>query len=122
MLEPHLSEIKHQGESKLQHPESLAIGSFSMPLYTEKTDGCHHRQMPAPNLPERHLADQTNEYQESCCIVPATPGINQRSTLGRLTPPSKKKLTINKELKTSTQHRGWGKELISVKTFSKQGL
>jgi hypothetical protein len=28
MLEPHLVEVKHQGESKLQHPESLACGKL----------------------------------------------------------------------------------------------
>jgi hypothetical protein len=27
-LEPHLAEIKQQGESKLQHPESLACGKL----------------------------------------------------------------------------------------------
>jgi hypothetical protein len=39
MLESHLAEIKQQGESKLRHPEPLAIETFSTPHYTEKTGG-----------------------------------------------------------------------------------
>jgi hypothetical protein len=38
-------EIKHQGKSILQHPELLAIESFSTPHYTEKIGGL----MPPPD-------------------------------------------------------------------------
>jgi hypothetical protein len=83
MLEQHLAEINHQGESKIQYPEPLAIESFSMPHYTEKTGGL---------LPGRHLADQTGKHQMSHGIPPVMAGINQNSPLGRLTlRPLKKK-------------------------------
>jgi hypothetical protein len=64
--------------------------------------------MTAPNLLGRQSADQTGENQASRSILPAIPGINQHSTLGRLThtPAKKKNRTINKELKTNTQQRG----------------
>jgi hypothetical protein len=58
MLEPHLAEIKHQEESKLQHPEPQACKNFLMPYYTEKTGGLLCHQMLAPNLLGRHPADQ----------------------------------------------------------------
>jgi hypothetical protein len=34
-LESHLVEIKHQGESKLQHPEPLALGKLHTTLHWE---------------------------------------------------------------------------------------
>jgi hypothetical protein len=37
MLEPHLVEIKHQGQSKHQHPEPLDHRRLFIPCYTEKT-------------------------------------------------------------------------------------
>jgi uncharacterized protein YqcC (DUF446 family) len=76
-------------------------------------------------------------HQESHSFPPATPRINQYSSLGRLTlPPHKKNnnnWTISKELKTNTQHRdrvaksalekmGRGNELISTQPFSRQSL
>jgi hypothetical protein len=64
--------------------------SFSIPHYTEKTERQH--QTPAPNLLGRHLAYQTGECQALHNISPATTGINQHGTLGRLTPIKKKKL------------------------------
>jgi hypothetical protein len=39
MLEPHLAEIKHQIESKLQHTELLACRKLFLPHYTEKAGG-----------------------------------------------------------------------------------
>jgi hypothetical protein len=42
MLEPHLVEIKQQGESKLGHPEPLAHGKLlHTTLHWEKQKGCH---------------------------------------------------------------------------------
>jgi hypothetical protein len=44
MLEQYLAEIKHQEESKLQHPEPLACTKF---LHT--TLHCENRKAPAPD-------------------------------------------------------------------------
>jgi hypothetical protein len=46
--------------------------------------------MLAPNLLGRHLADQTDEHQVSCGILPATPGIRYHNPLGILTTSAKK--------------------------------
>jgi hypothetical protein len=121
ILEPYLVEMKHQGESKSWHLEPLASPHH---VTLRKQDGCCHHQMRAPNLLGRHLANQTGEHQASHGIPTATPGINQPSPLGRLTPGKKK---LNNKLKTSTQQReqkhwkpigegGRIKELISTPT------
>jgi hypothetical protein len=89
-LEPHLTSITHQGESKLWHIENI-----SMPHYTEKTGGLCHHQTLAPNLFGIHSADQTGEHQASSSIPSATPGINQHRTLGRLILPHKKNQKLN---------------------------
>jgi hypothetical protein len=121
-LQPHLTEIKHQGESKFQHHEHLPLESFSMPHYTEKTSGL--------------LQPPANTVTTAKPTPPTTPGINQYS-LQSDWPLCKKKIhnkktwTMNNELKTSTQQKGrenWkhsreegkGKKLISAWTISKQ--
>jgi hypothetical protein len=60
MLEPHLSEIKHEEESKLRHPEP-PVQSFSTPCHTEKIGGLSCCQMPAKNMLGRYLADQQQD-------------------------------------------------------------
>jgi hypothetical protein len=60
-----------------------------MQHYNEKTGGLLCCQMPAPNQLGRHLEDQTGEQQVLHGIPPATPGISQYTTLGRLIPPQK---------------------------------
>jgi hypothetical protein len=97
MLEPHLAEVKQQGETKLQHPEPLACGKLLHAHYTEKTGGLPCSQMLAPNLLGRHSEDN-GQHQVSHAIPPATPRINQHSPLGRLNPsPHKKKKLNNKQ-------------------------
>jgi hypothetical protein len=59
------------------------------------TEGENRRAPAAPNLLGRHLAYQTGEHQASHGIPPATPGINQHSPLGRLTPSLQKKTKQN---------------------------
>jgi hypothetical protein len=56
--------------------------------------------MPSPNLLGRYLAYQTGEHQASYGIPSATPGINNHSPVGKLTPPHTKNNESNK-LKTS---------------------
>jgi hypothetical protein len=97
-----------------------------MPRHTAKTGGLPRHQTTAPNLLGRHSADQTGEQKGLCVIPPTTPGINQHSPLGRLTPP-KKKLKTNTQQKgrSCRKHNGEGwrsKELISRQTFHKQRL
>jgi hypothetical protein len=85
-LKPHLAEIKHQGESKLQHPEPLDHRKLLYAMLHWEI-----RRAATALLRGRHSADQTGEHQASCGILPATPRINQHSPLGRLTSfPGKK--------------------------------
>jgi hypothetical protein len=69
-------------------------------------------ETPAPNLLGRHSADQTGECQVSCGILPATPGINQHSPLGRQTPyPAKQNKTkqkLNNKQGTENKHTAEG--------------
>jgi hypothetical protein len=65
MLEPHLVEIKHQEESKPQHPEPQAHKKLlHTPLYTEK-----NRRAPMPpdahSKPARPSGDQISNTQYS---------------------------------------------------------
>jgi hypothetical protein len=84
------------------------VKSFSTPCYSEKTGGLPHHQTPAPNLLGRHPADQQVSNQVVGGITTATPGINQHSPLGRVTPtPQKKNWIIKKELKRNIQQREW---------------
>jgi hypothetical protein len=110
MLEPHLAEIKHQGESELTPWAPSSWKASPCHIKLRKQEGFRHPQTPAPNLRGRWLADQTGEHLASRGISPATLGINQHRPLGRLTLPhpckKKKTWTINKELKTNTQQRG----------------
>jgi hypothetical protein len=90
MLEPHLAEIKQQGESKLRHPERLAHGKLL------------HAMLHWENRRAAALTDNGSksaweifrrpigEHQALSGIPPATPRINQHSPLGRLIPPGKK--------------------------------
>jgi hypothetical protein len=104
MLEPHL-EIKHQGESKLWHPEPLAYRKLLHAMLHWENRRAANR-----HLLQTCLGDiwQPNMWVPSVTRYPPACGINQHSPLDRLTPPckKKKKRTINKELKTSTQQRG----------------
>jgi hypothetical protein len=71
-----LAEIKHQEESNLLHPEPPACTKL---LHTTPPDAGSKPTWETFNRP-------TGEHQASCSILPATPGINQHSPLGRLTP------------------------------------
>jgi hypothetical protein len=90
MLDPHLAEIKHQEESKLWHSEPLAHGKL---LHAK----LHWENRMAPELPDASskptwetFGRPIGEHQASCSVPPATPGINQHSPLGRLTPMPRK--------------------------------
>jgi hypothetical protein len=58
MLEPHLAEIKHQRESKLQHSEPLAHRKLLHATLHWEHRRAATRQILAPNLLGRHSADQ----------------------------------------------------------------
>jgi hypothetical protein len=127
MLEPHLKEVKHQGELKLWHPEPLSMDVCSMPLYTERTGGpptpCHCCWWPhAANVLGR--PSRPNRWAPSIMWYPsATLGTNQYHSPDRLN---------RQELKTSAQRRGccwkWtreggrSKELNCTWTISKQTI
>jgi hypothetical protein len=114
MLEPHLAEIKHKEEPKLRHPESLACGKFLRAMLQWE-----NRRVPVPpdmgsNPVWETFGRPRSEHQASCGILPATLGINQHSSLGRLNlrptknQTNKENWTINKEQKTNTQQRVQG--------------
>jgi hypothetical protein len=85
-LEPHLAEIKHQGESKFQHPKPLAFGNIlQATLHWENRRAASppdSGSKPAWEIP----CKPTDEHKASRSIPPATPTINQHSPQGRLTP------------------------------------
>jgi hypothetical protein len=88
ILEPHVAEIKQQGESKLWHPEPLARGKLlHTMLHWENWRAAGSK--PAWKTFSRPI----DEHQESHGIPPATPRINQHSPLGRLTPCPQNKQT-----------------------------
>jgi hypothetical protein len=91
-LEPHLSEIKHQKESKLWHPEPLTHTKLlNATLHWENRTALRPPDTGSKPAWET-FSRPTGEYQASCGIPPATPGINQHNPLGRLTPTPQKKL------------------------------
>jgi hypothetical protein len=99
---------KNQNFDTLNHQP---IQSFSMPRYTEKTGGLLHHQMPAPNLLQKHLADQ--KVSIKChAVFPQPPQDKPAYPPVQTDPlPCKKRKNnqiINKELKRNTQQRGLG--------------
>jgi hypothetical protein len=133
MLELHLAEVKHKGESKLWHPGSLAYRKL---LYAMLHWANRRAVATASCWLQTCMGDiwQTKQVRTKChMVIPtATHGINQHSPWADWPPPTKKSWTINKELKTNTQQkgqtlkahqrRGKSKEMISVRTISKQML
>jgi hypothetical protein len=119
-LEPHLAEIKQQREWKFWHPEPLAHGNL---LHTILCWENRRAAMP-PGTGSKCALETfnrpTDEHQVSHGIPPATPRLNQHSSLCRVAPPHThtQNWTINKDLKTNIQQRdrvaesepekGWG--------------
>jgi hypothetical protein len=91
-LEPHLAEIKHQGESKLQHPELLAHGKF-----LHATLHWENRWAAAVATTGSKPACEAFS-QASQGIPPTNPRINQHSPGHTDTSPPPKNWTINSEL------------------------
>jgi hypothetical protein len=89
-LEPHMVEIKQQGESKLRHPEPLACGKHLHAMLHWENRRAAVMPDTGSKLAWETFSRPTGEHQASCGIPPATPGINQHSPLGRLTPQQKK--------------------------------
>jgi hypothetical protein len=70
MLETHFVEVKHKGQLKLWHPETLAHGRLLMSWYTERTGGpppphCHH--WPARPPPRWAATHQPTRLQPAHC-------------------------------------------------------
>jgi hypothetical protein len=68
-LEPHLAEIKHQGESKLRHPEPLAYTKLlHAMLHWEKQEGSNHLQALAPNIMKGEI-QQTKQVSTKYHVI-----------------------------------------------------
>jgi hypothetical protein len=97
MLEPHLVEIKHQGESKLGHPEPLARRKLIHATLHWKIRGAPTAANAGSKRAWETFSRPIGKHQALCDIPPVTPGINHHSLLGRLTPPNPHKKNPEKE-------------------------
>jgi hypothetical protein len=71
ILETHLAEVKHQGETKLQHSEPLAHGSLLHAMITKRTAGLLHAKL-LPHRPTELRLSQAPTLQ--AYQAPATQG------------------------------------------------
>jgi hypothetical protein len=101
MLEPHLAEVKHQSESNLSHPESLASGRHPQNmLHIESLRAATTTTAAATvSKPTCETFYRLNrcEHHASHGIPPATPGIKQHRFWADW-PTPEKNWTINSKL------------------------
>jgi hypothetical protein len=101
MLEPHLAEVKHQSESKLWHPKSLASGRHPKNmLHLESLRAATTATVVVTvSKPTCKIFYRPNrcEHHASHGISPAIPGIKQHSFWADW-PPPQKNWTINSKL------------------------
>jgi hypothetical protein len=124
MLEPQLAEVKHQGELKLWHPETLACGRLLLAKIHWENKWVDTPMPPLPPAAGSKHAWETfsrpNRWEPSITQYPsATTGINQHNPPGQTDLPlQKKKKTLNKHQNWKLVHsRGWG----LLKTHQRRG-